>query len=116
MQEIDFGPDYKVRLPTRFNVAVPFIDRHLGEGRGAQSGAVTHHQLQSMWSVSLRRRNMRNSRPEKLTLPDASTVLDIGFVSLAAGHPVQLGLANQRLVLPTPVAHLLARSFVALLA
>ncbi len=33
---IEFGPDLKVRLPSRFNVAVPFIDRHAGEGRGAK--------------------------------------------------------------------------------
>ena len=30
--DISFSPDDKVRLPERFNVAVPFIDRHLGEG------------------------------------------------------------------------------------
>lgn len=36
VQGIDFGPDNKVRLPARFNVAVPFIDRHVGEGRGAK--------------------------------------------------------------------------------
>ncbi|HYC64232.1 MAG TPA: 2-aminobenzoate-CoA ligase, partial [Reyranellaceae bacterium] len=34
VQGIDFGPDDKVRLPARFNVAMPFIDRHVGEGRG----------------------------------------------------------------------------------
>jgi len=33
---IEFGSDLKVRLPARFNVAVPFIDRHLAEGRGAK--------------------------------------------------------------------------------
>ena len=37
MQGIEFGPDHKVRLPARFNVAVPFIDRHVGEGRGAKA-------------------------------------------------------------------------------
>src|SRR5215471_18804203 len=36
IEGIEFGPDFKVRLPGRFNVAVPFIDRHLGEGRGAK--------------------------------------------------------------------------------
>src|SRR5438034_134297 len=41
MQGIDFGPDLKVRLPDRFNVAVPFIDRHVGEGRGAKAASRT---------------------------------------------------------------------------
>jgi len=36
MKGIHFGPDHKVRLPDRFNVAVPFIDRHLAEGRDAK--------------------------------------------------------------------------------
>ena len=44
MQEIDFGPDHKVRLPARFNVAVPFIDRHIGEGRGARAAIRTAHE------------------------------------------------------------------------
>ena len=43
MQGIDFGPDNKVRLPERFNVAVPFIDRHLAEGRGAKVAICTVH-------------------------------------------------------------------------
>jgi len=43
MQGIDFGPDHKVRLPARFNVAVPFIDRHPGEGRGAKVAIRTMH-------------------------------------------------------------------------
>ena len=43
MQGIDFGADYKVRLPDRFNVAVPFIDRHLAEGRGAKAAIRTVH-------------------------------------------------------------------------
>ena len=30
---ISFDADLKVRLPARFNVAVPFVDRHLAEGR-----------------------------------------------------------------------------------
>ncbi|HEY6981640.1 benzoate-CoA ligase family protein [Reyranella sp.] len=44
VQGIDFSPDHKVRLPTRFNVAVPFIDRHLGEGRGAKAAIRTAHE------------------------------------------------------------------------
>src|SRR5215813_9075811 len=40
---ITFGPDNKVRLPARFNVAVPFIDRHVGEGRGAKAAIRTVH-------------------------------------------------------------------------
>ena len=43
VQGIDFGPDNKVRLPARFNVAVPFIDRHVGEGRGAKAAIRTVH-------------------------------------------------------------------------
>jgi benzoate-CoA ligase family protein len=43
MQGIDFGPDLKVRLPDRFNVAVPFIDRHVGEGRGSKVVIRTVH-------------------------------------------------------------------------
>ncbi len=38
---ISFGPDLRVKLPDRFNVAVPFIDRHLGEGRGAKAAIRT---------------------------------------------------------------------------
>jgi benzoate-CoA ligase family protein len=38
---ISFSPDHKVRLPDRFNVAVPFIDRHVGEGRGAKAAIRT---------------------------------------------------------------------------
>jgi acyl-coenzyme A synthetase/AMP-(fatty) acid ligase len=34
---ITFGPDHTVSLPASFNVAVPFIDRHVGEGRGAKA-------------------------------------------------------------------------------
>ncbi len=33
---IAFAPDHKIGLPDRFNVAVPFIDRHPAEGRGAK--------------------------------------------------------------------------------
>src|SRR5258708_32285193 len=43
-QDIEFGPDHKVRLPARFNVAVPFIDRHLGEGRGGKIVIRTAHE------------------------------------------------------------------------
>src|SRR5215467_12279619 len=43
MQGIDFGPDLKVRLPDRFNVVVPFIDRHAHEGRGAKAAIRTVH-------------------------------------------------------------------------
>ena len=51
MKGIEFGSDLKVRLPSRFNVAVPFVDRHLAEGRGAKvairtaSETVTYAQL-----------------------------------------------------------------------
>ena len=40
---ISFDADYKVHLPDRFNVAVPFIDRHIGEGRGARLAIRTIH-------------------------------------------------------------------------
>ena len=43
VQGIAFGPDNKVRLPARFNVAVPFIDRHISEGRGAKVAIRTVH-------------------------------------------------------------------------
>jgi benzoate-CoA ligase family protein len=35
VQGVEFSADHKVRLPSKFNVAVPFIDRHLAEGRAA---------------------------------------------------------------------------------
>ena len=38
---ISFSADHKVGLPDRFNVAVPFIDRHVGEGRGAKAAIHT---------------------------------------------------------------------------
>ena len=38
---IAFAPDHTVRLPDRFNVAVPFIDRHVAEGRGAKAAIRT---------------------------------------------------------------------------
>jgi benzoate-CoA ligase family protein len=38
---ISFDDNLRVRLPARFNVAVPFIDRHLGEGRGAKAAIRT---------------------------------------------------------------------------
>src|SRR5215204_1106430 len=44
MTGIEFGPDLKVRLPARFNVAVPFVDRHLAEGRGGKVAIRTAHE------------------------------------------------------------------------
>ncbi len=44
VQGIEFGADLRVRLPSRFNVAVPFIDRHLAEGRGAKAAIRTLHE------------------------------------------------------------------------
>ncbi|MBS0539174.1 MAG: benzoate-CoA ligase family protein [Proteobacteria bacterium] len=41
--DISFGADHSVHLPQRFNVAVPFIDRHVGEGRGARAAIRTVH-------------------------------------------------------------------------
>src|SRR5471032_3709525 len=41
---ISFSSDNKVHLPARFNVAVPFIDRHLSEGRGAKAAIRTTHE------------------------------------------------------------------------
>ncbi|WP_289298600.1 benzoate-CoA ligase family protein [uncultured Reyranella sp.] len=38
---ISFSPAHSVELPDRFNVAVPFIDRHVGEGRGAKAAIRT---------------------------------------------------------------------------
>ena len=38
---ISFSIDLRVKLPDRFNVAVPFIDRHVGEGRGAKAAIRT---------------------------------------------------------------------------
>jgi benzoate-CoA ligase family protein len=38
---ISFGSDLRVKLSERFNVAVPFIDRHLAEGRGAKAAIHT---------------------------------------------------------------------------
>jgi len=39
---ISFGPDRKVHLPDRFNVVLPFIDRHVAE-RGAKIAIRTVH-------------------------------------------------------------------------
>src|SRR5688572_24566718 len=36
VQGVEFSTDHKVRLPSKFNVVVPFIDRHLAEGRAAK--------------------------------------------------------------------------------
>jgi acyl-coenzyme A synthetase/AMP-(fatty) acid ligase len=44
---ISFSPDNKAGLPGRFNVAVPFIDRHVGEGRGAKAAIRTAHETVS---------------------------------------------------------------------
>lgn len=44
MKGIEFGTDLKARLPARFNVAVPFVDRHLAEGRGAKAAIRTLHE------------------------------------------------------------------------
>ena len=41
---ISFSTDHKVSLPAQFNVAVPFIDRHIGEGRGAKAAIRTAHE------------------------------------------------------------------------
>src|ERR1041384_433805 len=41
IEGMEFGADLKVRLPSRFNVAVPFVDRHLAEGRGAKAAIRT---------------------------------------------------------------------------
>ena len=38
---ISFSSDHKVHLPDRFNVAMPFIDRHVAEGRGAKAAIRT---------------------------------------------------------------------------
>jgi len=38
---ISFSANHQVRLPARFNVAAPFIDRHLAEGRGAKAAIRT---------------------------------------------------------------------------
>ena len=47
VQGIAFGADHKVHLPARFNVAVPFIDRHVGEGRGTKAAIKTAHETVS---------------------------------------------------------------------
>jgi benzoate-CoA ligase family protein len=44
---ISFSPDNKAGLPGRFNVAVPFIDRHVGEGRGSKAAIRTAHETVS---------------------------------------------------------------------
>src|SRR5207244_13328415 len=38
---LSFLPSHKVALPCRFNVAVPCIDRHLGDGRRAKAAIRT---------------------------------------------------------------------------
>jgi len=44
---ISFSIDLRVKLPDRFNVAAPFIDRHIGEGRGAKAAIRTAHETVS---------------------------------------------------------------------
>ena len=36
---VEIGGGERISFPARFNVAVPFIDRHLTEGRGARRSA-----------------------------------------------------------------------------
>jgi benzoate-CoA ligase family protein len=51
---ISFSADHKVRLPDRFNVAVPFIDRHVGEGRGAKPAIRTAHETVTYGELAAR--------------------------------------------------------------
>src|SRR5580704_18850638 len=44
---ISFSSKNEVRLPAQFNVAVPFIDRHIGEGRGTKAAIRTAHETVS---------------------------------------------------------------------
>ena len=41
---ISFDGNLRVGLPNRFNVSAPFIDRHVGEGRGAKAAIRTAHE------------------------------------------------------------------------
>src|SRR5260370_6350166 len=41
---ISFSSDLRVKLPDRFNVAIPFIDRHVAEGRGAKTAIRTRNE------------------------------------------------------------------------
>jgi len=41
---ISFDGNLRVDLPDRFNVTVPFIDRHVSEGRGAKAAIRTAHE------------------------------------------------------------------------
>ena len=41
---ISFSSTHAVQLPPRFNVAVPFIDRHLTEGRGEKAAILTREE------------------------------------------------------------------------
>ena len=41
---ISFNSELRVTLADRFNVAVPFIDRHVDEGRGAKAAIQTAHE------------------------------------------------------------------------
>ncbi|MDP2377909.1 benzoate-CoA ligase family protein [Reyranella sp.] len=51
---ISFSADHKVRLPGRFNVAVPFIDRHVGEGRGGKAAIRTASETVSYAELAAR--------------------------------------------------------------
>ncbi len=51
---ISFSVDHKVVLPDRFNVAVPFIDRHVAEGRGAKAVIRTPHETVTFAELSER--------------------------------------------------------------
>jgi len=44
---ISFSRSHAVELPDRFNVAVPFVDRHLAEGRGVKPAIVTAQEMVS---------------------------------------------------------------------
>ena len=51
---ISFGTDSTVGLPDRFNVAIPFIDRHLGEGRGVKAAIRTSSETVSFAELAER--------------------------------------------------------------
>ena len=41
---ISFSSTHAVQLPARFNAAVPFIDRHVAEGRGEKAAILTREE------------------------------------------------------------------------
>ena len=53
---ISFGLDLRVNLPDRFNVAVPFIDRHVGEGRGGKVAIRTAAAMETVTYAELAER------------------------------------------------------------